>query len=145
MTFPYKIGVDKCVGSCDVIENHYFKFCLPDIVKIISVKSFDLISKKNVLKDVSFHESCKCSCLLDEKVCDNLQKWNKEKCRCEFLEVKKCDIGYSWNVANCSCELNKMAALIVEDDCDVETSKKIKWKACPENKTVTLIKKDRKL
>ena len=81
MTFSYKIKVDKCVGSCKDVENPYFKVCLPD-VKNISVKSFDLISRKNVLRNVSFHKSCKCGCLLDEKVCNNKQKWNKNKCRC---------------------------------------------------------------
>ena len=33
MTFPYKIKVDKCVGSCNDVENSYFKFYLPDLVK----------------------------------------------------------------------------------------------------------------
>ena len=88
-----------------------------------------------MLKNISFHQSCKCGCLLDEKVCNNKQKWNKNKCRCERLEIKECDNNYSWNVVNCSCELRKAAALIVEKECDVETGEKI------ENKKVTLIKK----
>ena len=46
MTFPYKIKVDKCVGSCNDVENSYFKVCTPDIAKNISVKIFDLISQK---------------------------------------------------------------------------------------------------
>ena len=135
MTFPYKIKVDKCVGSCNGVENPYFKVYLPDVVKNISVKYFDLISRKNVLRNVSFHKRCKCGSLLDEKVCNNKQKWNKNKCRCECLEIKECDNNYSWNVANCRCELRKAAALIVEEGCEVETGETI------ENKTVTLIKK----
>ena len=74
MTFPYKIKVDKCVGSCNDVKNHYFKVCLPDLVKNISVKLFDLISRKNVSKNITFHKSCKCDCLLDEKVRYNKQK-----------------------------------------------------------------------
>ena len=50
MTFCYKVKVDKCVKSCNDVENPYFKVCLPDVVKNISVKSFDLISRKSVLK-----------------------------------------------------------------------------------------------
>ena len=46
MTFPDKIRVDKRIGSCNDIENPYFKVCLPDVVKNISVKSFDLIQEK---------------------------------------------------------------------------------------------------
>ena len=74
-------------------------------------------------------------CLLDEKVCNNKKRWNKEKCRCECLEVKDRDVGFSWNVVNCSCELKKMTALIVEEECDIETVEIV------ENKAVTLIKK----
>ena len=74
MTYSYKIRVDRCIGSCNDKDNPYFKVCLPDSVKNISVKSFDLISKKNVLKNISFHKTCKCGCLLDEKVSNNLQK-----------------------------------------------------------------------
>ena len=137
MTFPYKIKVDKYVGSCNDVENPYFKVCLPDVVKNVSVKSFDLISRKNVLRNISFHQSCKCDCLLDEKVCNNKQKWNESKCRCECLEIKYCDVGTFFNVINCSCEMKKPAALIVEE-CDIETSEKIECKAL--KKTVTLIK-----
>ena len=53
-----------------------------------------------MLKDISFHQSCKCGCLLDEKVCNNKQKWNESKCRCECLEIKDCDVGFSWNIVN---------------------------------------------
>ena len=59
MTFPYKIGVDRCIGSCNDKDNPYLKFCLPDAIKNISVKSFDLLSNKNVLENISFHQSCK--------------------------------------------------------------------------------------
>ena len=95
MTFPYKTEVDRCIGSCNDKENPYFKVCLPDSIKSVSVKSLDLILKKNVFKNISFHQSCKCGCLLDEKVYNNLQKWNGDKCRCECLKIKKCNIGCS--------------------------------------------------
>ena len=108
MTFSYKIGIYRCIGSCNDKNNSYFKVCLPDSIKNISVKFFDLISKKNVLKNISFHQNCKSGCLLDEKVCNNLQKWNEDKCRCECLKIKDCDIGYSWNVNNCRCEMKKI-------------------------------------
>ena len=35
-TFPYKVKVDKCVGSCNDVDNPYFKVCLPDVVKNVS-------------------------------------------------------------------------------------------------------------
>ena len=91
----------KCVGSCNDVDNPYFKVCLPYSVKNISVKVFDLISRENVLKNIPFHKSCKCDCLLDEKVCNNKQKRNKNKCRCECLEIKECKHGSFRNVVNC--------------------------------------------
>ena len=42
MTYPYKIGVDS-IGSCNDKDNPYFKVFLPDSIKSISVKSFDLL------------------------------------------------------------------------------------------------------
>ena len=76
MTFPYKIGADRCIGSCNDKDNPYFKFCLPDCIKNIGVKSFNLLSNKNVLKNISFHQSCKYGCLLDEIIYKNGIKIN---------------------------------------------------------------------
>ena len=45
MNFPYKIEVNRCVGSCNDINNPYLKVFSPDIVKNISVKVFNLISQ----------------------------------------------------------------------------------------------------
>ena len=66
-----------------------------------------MISRENKLKNITFHKSCKCDCLLDEKVCNNKQRWNKDKCRCEYLEVKECRNGSFWNVVNCRCGFKK--------------------------------------
>ena len=32
MTLPYRIKVDKCIGSCNDKDNPYFKACLPDSI-----------------------------------------------------------------------------------------------------------------
>ena len=58
------------------------------------------------------------------------KKWNKEKYRCECLIKENCFGNSFFNVAHCSCEMKKVAALIEEEECDVETNNKIK------NKTV---------
>ena len=117
MTFPYKIKVDRCVGSCNDVDSPCFKVCLPDIVKNISVKVFELISQRNGFKKIEFHKSYKCDCLLNETVCNDQQKWNKDKCRCECLKIEKCDVGFSWNVVNCRCEFKKAAKLMEEEKC----------------------------
>ena len=134
MSFPHKIKVDRCIESCNDKDNPYFKVCTPYIGKNISIKVHDLISQKNVLRNVSFQKSCKCSSLLDEKVSNNKRKWNKNKCRCECLEIKDCENNSSWNVVNCRCEFKKAAALITTEQFDIETDDIVM------NKTITLIK-----
>ena len=56
MTFPYKIGVDRCIGSFNSKNNPYYKICLPYSIKNISVKSLYLISQRLVFK-TSFHKT----------------------------------------------------------------------------------------
>ena len=87
MTFPRKIKVDRCTGSCNDKDNPYFKDCTPDLVKNISVTVLDLISQKNVLTNVSSHESCKCGCLLDEFVTIN-KNGIKKNVEAQCLEIK---------------------------------------------------------
>ena len=73
--------MNRCIGSCNNKYNPYYKVCFPDSIKNISAKFFNLLTQKNALKNISIHQNCKCRYLLDEKVCNNLQKWNKDKCR----------------------------------------------------------------
>ena len=43
-------------------------------------------------------------------VCNNKQRWNKNRCRCECKELidkRVCDKGFIWNPNNCKCEYDK--------------------------------------
>ena len=44
MAFRYKIEIDRCVGSCNNLSNPHSKMCVPDIVKNITIKMFDLMN-----------------------------------------------------------------------------------------------------
>ena len=118
MVFPYNIEVNRCIGSCSNINNPYFRMCFPDIVKNISVKMFNLKTQQNETRLVTFHESCKCDCLLNSTVCNDKQKWNESKCRCECLKVEKCDDDFLWNISNCECEYSKAAKLTTTKECE---------------------------
>ena len=43
ITYPYNIKVDRCIGSCNNITNPNSRVCLPDIIKNVTVKVFNLI------------------------------------------------------------------------------------------------------
>ena len=42
--YPYNVLVEKCSGSCNDINNLYFRLCVPDIVKSMNIKVFYLMS-----------------------------------------------------------------------------------------------------
>ena len=46
-------------------------------------KVFNLMSRTNERRFIEWHETCKCKCRLDAIICNNKQRWNKNKCRCE--------------------------------------------------------------
>ena len=91
MIYPLSIKVNKCSGNCNNISDPYSKVCVPNAIKNITAKVFDLMSWKNKTKQITCHESWKCVCRLDPIICNNKQKWNKDKCRCECLVDKECD------------------------------------------------------
>ena len=45
--FPFSIKTSKCSGSCNNINNPCAKLCVPDVVKKVNVKVFNLVSGTN--------------------------------------------------------------------------------------------------
>ena len=85
--YPFSINVNKCCGSCNIINDPYAKLCVLDTIKNINVKVFNLMSFSNQTKHIEWHETCKCKCRLHATVCNNKQRWNEDKCRCECTEI----------------------------------------------------------
>ena len=56
------------------------KICVPDVVKDLKVKVFNLMSRTNETMHIKWHETCKCKCRLDTSVCNNKQRWDDGKC-----------------------------------------------------------------
>ena len=84
--YPFSIKTRKCSGTCNNIHT-YAKICVPDVVKDLNVKVFNLMSRTNETKNIKWHETCKCECRLDAIVCNNKLCWNKNKCRYECKEL----------------------------------------------------------
>ena len=73
MLYPFSIKVNKCNGSCNNINNPYAKLCVPDVVKSLNVKVFNLMSRINETRHIIWHETCKYICRLSASVCNNRQ------------------------------------------------------------------------
>ena len=108
--YPYRILVNKCSGSGNNINDPFAKLCVPDVVKGINVKLFTIMSRTNETRYIGWHKTCRWKCRLDASVCNNKERWNKDKCRCECKELidkGSCDKGFIWNTSNCVCECDK--------------------------------------
>ena len=137
MLYPFSIKVNRCNGNCNNISNPYSRMCVPNIIKNITAKVFDLMSWKNKTKPIKWHESCTCVCRLDPVICNNKQKWNKDKCRCECLVDRKCDNKFVWNPSNCKCGNKKKAAHLLTEECEEIIDNKI-MPIEKHNKTVSI-------
>ena len=78
--YPFSIKTSKCSGSCNNINDPYAKICVPDVVKDLNVKVFNLMSRTNETIRIKSHEKCKYKCRLDASVCNDKQRWNNDKC-----------------------------------------------------------------
>ena len=87
MFYPYSIKINKCKGSCNTINDPYAKICVSDEIKNTNVKVFNLMSRTNETRHIKWHKTCKCRCRLDASICNNKQRWNDDKCRCECKEL----------------------------------------------------------
>ena len=52
MTYLYSIKVNRCNGNYNNITNPYARVCVPNIIKNITLKIFDLMSWKNKTKQL---------------------------------------------------------------------------------------------
>ena len=73
--FPLSIRTCKCSGSCNNINDSYAKLCVPDVVKNLNAKVFNLMSRTSETRNIEWHEMCKYRCRLDASVCNNKQRW----------------------------------------------------------------------
>ena len=74
MFYPFSIKVNKCNGNCNNINDPYARICIPDIVKNLNVKVFNLMSRTNETRQMKWHKNCKCICRLGKLICNNKQK-----------------------------------------------------------------------
>ena len=50
--YPFSVKTSKCSGNCININDSYARICVPDIVKDLNVKIFNLMSRTNETKNI---------------------------------------------------------------------------------------------
>ena len=53
--FPFSIKTTKCSGSCNNINDPYAKLCVPDVVKNLNDKVFNLMSRTKKTRHIEWH------------------------------------------------------------------------------------------
>ena len=76
--YPYSILINKCSGSCNMLDDPTAKLCVPNIIKGINMKVYNFLMRLNEIRNVLWHESCKCVCRLNSSVCNSKQIWNSD-------------------------------------------------------------------
>ena len=108
--YPFSIRTSKCSGSCNNINDPCAKLCVPDVAKNLNIKVFNLMSRTNETRHIKWHETWKCKCRLNASVCNNKQRCNKDKCRCEckdLIDKGVWDKEFIWNPSNCEWKCEK--------------------------------------
>ena len=63
--YPYRILINKYNGNCDDINNPYAKLCIPNVIKNINIKVFNLMSRNNERGHIEWQKTCIFKCRLN--------------------------------------------------------------------------------
>ena len=86
---PFVVKLDKCVWSCNTLNEIFNRVCVPNKAEDINLSVFNMISRINEWKALSKHASRKFECKFDGRKWNWNQKWNNGKCQCKFKNWKE--------------------------------------------------------
>ena len=81
--YPFVVKLDRCVGSCNTLNDLSNKVCVPNKTEDLNLSMFNMITGISESKALTKHISCQCKCRFDEKKCNSDQWWNYNKFQCE--------------------------------------------------------------
>ena len=76
--YAYNVLVNKCSGSCNMLDDPMARLCVPNIIKTVNWKVYNFLMRLDETRNVLWHESCKCVCKLNSSVCNGKQIWNSD-------------------------------------------------------------------
>ena len=111
---PFAVKLDRCVGSCNTLNDLSNKVCIPNKTEDLNLSVFNMIIAINESKNLK-GISCKCKRELNGTKCNSTQWWNNDKCWYQCKKHHICEKDYVWNPATCNCENGKNLASIMND------------------------------
>ena len=109
------IGLDKCNGCCNAVDDLSTKMSISNKTKDINVKVFNIVTRLYEDNTLVKHISCDCKWKINSRRCNLNQKWNYDKCQCECKNYHTCTKDYSWNRSTCICENGKYLKSVAND------------------------------
>ena len=63
--YPFSVKLDRCVGSCNTLNDLSNKVCVPNKTEDLNLSVFNMITGKNESKTLTKLISCNCKCKFD--------------------------------------------------------------------------------
>ena len=63
--YPFAVKLDRCVRSCNTINDLSNKACVPNKTEDLNLNVFNMITGMNESQTLTKHISCKCKCRFD--------------------------------------------------------------------------------
>ena len=68
--YPFAVKLDRCVGSCNTLNDLYNKACIPNKTEDLNLSMLNMITGINESKTLAKHISFKCKCRFDRTKCN---------------------------------------------------------------------------
>ena len=91
--YRLKVKSDRCVLSCNTINDLSNKVCVPNKTQYLNIHVFNLITEKNESKTLTKDTSCKCKCKFDGRKIKSEIMINVEASAKNIIYVKKIIFG----------------------------------------------------
>ena len=65
--YPIAFKLDRCVGSCNILNDLSNKVCVPNKTENLNLSAFNMIAGINESETLTKHISCNCKCRFDKK------------------------------------------------------------------------------
>ena len=72
--YPFAIKSDRCVGSCNTLNDLSNKVCVPNKTEDLNLSVFNMITGINESKTLTKHISCECKCKFDGRKCNSIKR-----------------------------------------------------------------------